>query len=311
VDINNNGANSVLIDSLRLTFTRGSYTGIDTIYTVPPVVPTGTNFIDTLYVNIENTSPTGIAILNANVFTRDSLTDEPIDDLSSDDTDVWLIQEDVNILITNVTPTQVSQGQVFQPQINLQNTGQARLVVDTTLTRLQINGSTRSLTHTLIIEGLATETLTFEADSVGAVPATYPFNLTLNGIENGAVFDSTFTLLIDSLTLQTPSNIVIDSLIASVDTVTQNWDTTATLYLTNTGQADFILDSIMVDPYGSPLTITPGLPDTIQGDSSDAFLLNINIPALAATGTETLEPLVYGRDINSDSFIVSPDMLLT
>jgi len=119
-------------------------------------------------------------------------------------------------------------------------------------------------------------------------------------MKNNSIYNR-ITTLGDSLVLQSPSNIIINSLIVSIDSVTQNWDTTATLIAGNSGQADFVVDSIKVNPYGLPLDITPALLDTINGDSSQSYVLNINIPSSATTGLQTLRPYIYGRDINSNT----------
>ncbi len=297
VRVGNSGNNSVIVDSLRLAMIRGLYVDSTLILTPGTVLDSASTALYDFYVTIDSLSPTGIEILNARVYGRDSFDNSDVSDVNSDTTDTWLIQRAVTLAMIAVSPVEVSQGQVISPQVRLRNTGDARLVVDTSQTRLQVGGVPRSLTDVLLLAGNSLDTLVFATDSVLSAPGLYPYQLRVVGVENGSSYDRVFTLT--DLLVESAGALVIDSLVASADTVTQSMDTLVTVYVSNTGEADVFVDSVTVSPYGEPLSLNPAIPFSLAGGSSQGFISRVNIPALADTGQITMTARTQGRDANS------------
>jgi hypothetical protein len=194
VRVGNSGNNSVIVDSLRLAMDHGLYIDSTLVLTPGTVLDSASTAQYDFYVEIDSLSPTGIEILNAMVYGRDSFDNSEVSDINSDTTDTWLIQRAVTINVLAVSPLEVSQGQVITPQIRLRNTGDARLVVDTSQTRLQTGGVPRGLTDVVVLSGNSTDTLVFATDSVLSASGLYPYQLRLVGVENGSTYDRVFTL---------------------------------------------------------------------------------------------------------------------
>jgi hypothetical protein len=298
--VENSGTNSVTIDSLRLTMNRGLY--IDSTLNLTPgsVLASGSRGEFDFYVSVDSNSATGIATINAAVFGTDTVTG-PVSDLSADTTASWLIQRRVTIAIASATPTAASIGQVITPSIDLSNSGTAELRVDTSQTILQSSAfsSDLKLSAPLTIAGGGSYTLDFNAGAADGPSAMHPYTLRLVGTENGSLFDNTY-ILNDSLTLTAPAQLVIDSLVASTDTVSQGMDTLVTVYVSNPGETDLVLDSLINTPYGVPTSVTPALPETITGGGSASYDLVVDIPAAATTGLIALDAIGLGRDFNSN-----------
>ncbi len=302
VRILNSGNSAVIVDSLKLMMTRGLY--IDSTLIIEPgtVLSAASQNTYDFYVALDPASPNGIETINAAVFGRDSVTTGGVSDLAADTTATWLIQRRVNIIASNISPTQVSVGQSIQPQLDIRNTGQANLVVDTSQTRIQSNGFNLGLNDILTIEGNGNYSVTFNNDVISGLPGNYPYILNLVGTENGATFNQSIELS-DSLLVQGAAAITIDSVVASTNTVSQDMDTTVTVYISNTGQADAIIDSIIVNPYGEPVAISPTLPNVLAGGASVGYQTTVRIPAAATTGNIILTARTEGRDANTGLLI--------
>ncbi len=295
----NSGNNSVVIDSVRLNTIRGLYIPA-TVFQQPAITldSASTTAIQFL-VQLNAASPSGVEMINASVYGRDTFTDSPVSDVGADTTDSWLIQRAVNIVYSAVTPTLISRNQLIQPEVQLQNTGQADLDLDTSLTRLQVDGQSFPVQNFTVIPGNSTPNLQFNQAAMTAAAGIYPYSLRLVGHENSSSFDRTI-ILGDSLRIQTVANTIVQGLVVSTDTVTQNMDTTLTVTIGNTGQASVVIDTLRTIPYGDPLAVTPALPFTVNGGGTRAFDLRVHIPGSAPAGNTTISAQVYGYDINSN-----------
>ena len=255
--VKNSGANSVVIDSLRLVMTRGTY--IDSTLFLKPesVLASGMSGNFNFYVSVDSNSVTGTATINASVFATDSVTGS-VNDFSADTTASWLIQSRVNIVLTSISPLQASIGQNVAATVNLNKSGTATLIVDTSLTVLQSTAFSRDLklNTPLTINAGGQYTLNFNPDITAGSSGKHPYSLRLAGIENGSLFDKTY-LLADSLNLTAPAQLLIDSLVASTDTVSQGMDTLVTVYVSNPGETDLLLDSLISTPYGQSISVAP------------------------------------------------------
>ena len=309
--VENSGSNSVVIDSLQLLMTRGTY--IDsTLYLTPgSALTSGTRGNFNFYVSVDSNSATGIETINASVFATDSVTG-PVSDLSADTTASWLIQNRVTLAIGSASPTTASIGQVISPTVDLSNSGTADLIVDTSLTVLQSSafGTDLTLTAPVTITGGGPYTLNFNSGTADGASGTHPYSLRLVGTENGSIFDNTY-ILNDSLILTAPAQLVIDSLVASTDTVSQGMDTVVTVYVSNPGETDLILDSLINTPYGTPTSVNPSLPATISGGNSGIYDLVVDIPTAATTGLISLDAIGQGRDANSNQTLFDSSATVT
>ncbi len=90
----------------------------------------------------------------------------------------------------------------------------------------------------IVIEGNTTYDLNFNNDNISGPAGRYPFTLNLFGNENGSFFNRSI-IAGDSLLVQSPAVLVIDSVVAARDTVSQEMQDNLNIYLRNTGQAAY------------------------------------------------------------------------
>jgi hypothetical protein len=309
VRVENAGSNPVIVDSLRLRMKKGNY--VTGTLSLRPGTTLGSSSSAqfNFSVSAQPSSPTGIEVLNASVYGRDISSGAQVSDTSAEQTDTWLIMSAVSVASNSISPTQISPNQLVSPSVQIRNNGQAMLQIDTSRTRLQSGLYSRSLTTQPVLNGNSTIDLNFSPILINDAPGKYPVFLHLVGNENNSYYNQNI-LMPDSLWIQSPATVVIDSIVAGVDTVTQGMSAAMKIYARNTGEADLLLDSLTINPYGTPASLNPAAPLTMTGGSAVAFDATVDIPVSAVTGLLKLDAAAYGRDANNNASVSTPGALL-
>ena len=120
--LNGSPTNTIRIDSVSLSISRGTYSSL---FVLPGfnLGPTD-NAVFTVNVDVLSSSVSGVATIDASVYgvdLDDNLND--ILDVGADLTASWLVQQAVDISITDNTPIQVSTNQAFVTELTVVNSG--------------------------------------------------------------------------------------------------------------------------------------------------------------------------------------------
>lgn len=315
VTVRNGGPTQVRIDSVLLAFSRGTYTNTFIAPASGNVLAPSTQDTFQVNVGIAAGSASGVSTINANVRGWDLDKGQPINKNGASSGDSWLIQKAVNLFITNNSPTVVSTNQPLSHQLIVKNSGEARLVIDTTNTVLYPNGSPGlsvklSGSTPLVIEGNQTVTLPFNSISYPS-SFTQPMVLNIMGTENSVPLNQLHSTP-NQLTVQTPAIMVINSTSSARDSVSQGETLPVTVQISNTGQAGLIVDSITSPEYGALSSVSPSLPYTIPGSGSQSFTGTVDVSTGTSTGDVVLDVSATGRDANSnvavsDNAATTPD----
>ncbi|RMH63466.1 MAG: hypothetical protein D6677_07120 [Calditrichaeota bacterium] len=303
VNIRNGGANPVQVDTVRLSINGGSYADSSLVIYPNEILQASTSKVYTLYVDVLATSSSGVATLNARVEGVDQNTAQQISDASAATTDSWLVQQAFNATLTDNTPTQVSTGQTIASVVTVVNSGEARLVIDSSQTTLYPKNSPTNFVKLaanspLVIEGKQTVDLIFRP-TVSTVAFTDSLILYMQGTENNDGYSRQLTAP-NLLTVQDKAVMVIDSTVAARDSVSNDQQENVTIYLRNTGQADLVVDSLIFAQYGVPVSLSPALPYTVSGGSGTNFDAVLDV-GRAGTGTISLDARGVGHDGNSNA----------
>ncbi len=305
VRLRNDGQQAVQLDSVRLNMSKGSYDPQSlfqaTDKRLDPAESDTVNFL----VDV-NATPvvTGLASLNATGYATDTYDGHLLTDAGADTTDSWLIQEQVTIEIVDNWPGTISSGQYMEPTVTVNNTGDATLNIDTSRSRLQSSDNpafSRQLISPLTIRGNSENVaLNFKGKETIFDPGTYALELVLVGTENDYPYndEETGQPAPNSLVIQSTASIRIDSVIAEAEMISQGADTTISVVVSNTGEADLLLDSLIIEPYGLPSAVAPKLTTVIAGLAQSRFSLDFSLPEDAALGVQTLDARAVGRDQN-------------
>jgi len=305
VSVNNGGENPVRIDSLKLNISRGSY---DSLAIYPGVVISPSETRDfTVFVDVSPTSSSGVATINAAVFGEDQNTLEVISDGDAENTDSWLLQKAVDVTITDNAPVLVSTGQTFATTLTVRNNGEARLLIDTSQTILFLKsdpGTSVKLgpASTRILEGRQTAQLLFE-ERTAINAGTDSLILDLYGTENSVAYFDSHTAP-KTFTSEAQAVMVIDSVVAAADNVSQGETETVRVVVTNAGTAGLVIDSLILDTYGTGESISPALPYTLDGGLQQSFAITVDVNDQTPTGTIILDARGSGRDANSDADVI-------
>ncbi len=298
--IRNDGHNSVQIDSVKLTFSNGSYDPATIKRTVSKIINVGQSDTVQFHVTVDANSGTGTASINGQAYGHDTFSQVLVQDTGADTTDSWLIVEAANLAAEAFQPSQISSGQYIRPWVIVSNSGQAVLTFDKEQTILYIENQPsfyRKLVRPSYLAGGATDTLFFEADTASGPSGQYDVQLRTIGWENHSYFADTLNMP-NQLTIQTGADLVIDSVLAKADNISQGTDTTVVVTINNNGQATLLIDTLYLSAYPDIAEITPALPAEISGNGRQRFTLRFTVPTNDPTGTKTLDAVARGRDQN-------------
>ncbi|KAA3615015.1 MAG: hypothetical protein D8M58_11225 [Calditrichaeota bacterium] len=301
VTVQNGGDTNVRIDSLALSVSRGSY---DSLYVLPGdvLIPSeSAQYI--INVDVAASSISGVATLDASVLGVDLGNGSvQISDANSDSTASWLVQQAVDIAISDNSPVQVSTDQPFVTKLTVVNSGEARLEIDTSATKLYpkdtpANFAKLADSSITIIEGNQTVQLVF--NSTTSSPAFVDsLKLELVGVENNDTYNNIHTAP-NEFVVQSQAVMSIASTDAVADSVSHGQTEQVTITIDNSAQAGLVVDSLIINEYGKLINLSPALPFTISGGSSQAFVADIDVTNLTATGDISLDVNGYGHDANN------------
>ena len=296
----NEGHNSVQIDSVKLTFSNGNYDASTIKRAVSKIIDVGQSDTLQFHVTVNSSSSTGTASINGNAFGHDTFSQVAVEDVGADTTDSWLIVSAVNLSTNEFQPAQISSGQYMEPWVIITNSGESVLNFDKDQTILFIENQPsfyRKLIRPGYIDGGATDTLFFEGDEASGPSGQYNVQLQVKGQENHSYYADTLDIP-NQLTIQTGADLVIDSVLADAENISQGTDTAAVVVIKNDGEATLLVDTLYLSNYPNISEITPALPAEVSGNGSRHFTLYFTVPADDPTGTKTLDAVARGRDQN-------------
>ncbi len=229
--------------------------------------------------------------------------------------DSLFIQSDaeVSYVTGSINPVTVSEGQTATIRLSVKNDSLAAVTLDPNKTYFKFGADSVNLANSQVISGSGdTSQLVFRSLNVASLSGTYAGSLYLWGTENGGRFADTLSLGTDSIRVQTAVNVTrltIDSVLIENDTTAQNSDTLKLrLKISNTAQASAILDSIRLS-YRRSGSAASGysvvntvfsLPDTLNGLTSNYYVIDVRIASSADTGSIVVDGYVRARDKNSN-----------
>jgi len=300
VRVENSGHYDIRVDSLRLNLQAQNYVASTLFRSVSRTLQPAQRDTFMFSVSVRTDAVSGTQSLNASAYATNLYDQSVVSDLAADTTDSWLVQQAVAVVVTDNQPVRISSGQNVSPTALVRNDGEADLLADTSKTRLEITGNpsfSRKLIGPTLIPGNSSTMLYFESGEGSGASGSYSVELHLEGTENHSHYSNNLPAPND-LTIQSQATLVIDSVVAAAENITQSADTTLNVYISNTGEAALIVDTVQVIPYGSYSSITPPLPYTISGSARQRFEVRLTVPSDAATGAQTLDARAVGRDSN-------------
>ncbi|RMI08963.1 MAG: hypothetical protein D6681_07535, partial [Calditrichaeota bacterium] len=255
VRLRNKGNAPLLLDSLQLTFVPpGNYVGSDTLFLpLPLTINPGQSAVVPLSVDVPAGNTPGLVSLNARAFGRDAHSGALIQDAGADTTDSWRLVTPAQLVFTGITPSQVTTGQTVAFQVQLKNSGQATVLLDSTTTFLVFQSDTIFLDrHTLVAGNGAITTLQFDTAVLTVAPVFSIINGSLvanNIFENGFTRDTTFTPV--QLDVFHPAAVTVQAFTAP-DTVGQEQSFNVQLTLSNpvVNNAEAVIDSLIIPELG-------------------------------------------------------------
>ncbi|NIM18997.1 MAG: hypothetical protein GTO51_01270 [Candidatus Latescibacteria bacterium] len=252
VAVKNLGPLPATIETVDLTFSFGSY-GVRTALGLPRVIGFNETAQVTVLVPIGSSSPIGMSTIDA--FVSGQTGGQTVFDLSLAPylpLPEWTIQAGATIeyIAGSLQEPIVSSGNVYAFSVELKNSGDATVTLDTLLTKLSFTDGIETyealLAQTAALAGGATQRVEFDSTMVplSFIPGDYDVEIHLEGVENGGPFvDSVRTSdKTDYLTVVTPASVspVLGSL--SPDRVSRSTSVFFEIEVQNTGGASVVLN---------------------------------------------------------------------
>jgi hypothetical protein len=231
--IRNSSSSTVLVDSLKLTFSSGSYLRTDT--TITPALVLGANESSPINfaVDVPGSNVPGIATLNGQVFGRDSVSGSPLSDLGADTTDVWRLVTAAQLSFVSIAPDSLSNGQLTGFSVLVNNGGQATVAYGDSVTFLDFNGTQIFSTQSGLISGGGNTLLSFASSVISQPVGLVNGSLEITDFtENGFQKDTTLSPV--SITVFDSALLVLNS-VTGADTVSQDMNLDLAIQLTNSG----------------------------------------------------------------------------
>ncbi|MFQ5583357.1 MAG: hypothetical protein ACE5GL_02840, partial [Calditrichia bacterium] len=289
--IKNSGSAAVLIDSVKLTFSAGTYLFTDTLFSPPLVLGANQSTVVDFSVAVPPGNTPVVATMNGEVTGRDSLSSTAIGDQGADTTDTWRLVTPAQLTFLSISPDSVSNGQVVSFTTRVQNGGQATVVYRDTSTYLDFSGSRFFVSGEGEIVGLSTTSLTFTASTINLPLGNLNGSLVINSfLENG--FEKDTTLSPVALTVFDSAQVSINS-VTGADSVSQDMNLDLSVLLGNggAGNADAVIDSVVIEEFGFSQAL-----DSVLGGSGN---LTLNISPFVSnsfSGTVPYVVRVYWHD---------------
>ncbi|HGY56630.1 MAG TPA: hypothetical protein ENK44_13050 [Caldithrix abyssi] len=299
MQVRNRSFYSVTVDSAALQFTPGQ----DVSQTPQAGNPTtiAADQVADFYFTADVAANAATGTVSVDGYIDGNINGKTVYDHNADQTDQFTIVQPTTLTYESFSPDTVSEQQNTAFTMDVTASGTFDIILNTDSTRLVFGSDSFLLDGPQTLYTGVTTTLSFAAKNLTIPAGRYNGLLYIYGEENGQTKQDTLDTgtKSDTLTVQTPAVLVIDSLLAAADTVSQNSDTLVNVYISNTGEATLELTSLTVSPYGTPQSITPALPVMIGGASQQVLSARVHIPSDATTGNTTLDATAQGTDVNS------------
>ncbi|MBI4868834.1 MAG: hypothetical protein HY816_17995 [Candidatus Wallbacteria bacterium] len=196
-----------------------------------------------------------------------------------------------------------TQGQSFTATVDVRNTGEA--TANVSAITLAYGGSgltvTPSPANPTTISGGVTATFSFTVAVSGAAsPGAHAASVSISGTDANSASPISGTLATaGSVNVQTAATFSVGSLVAP-STVSLGQTFTATVPVTNTGQATANVSSAFLQFTGSGLTVTPiSAPTTIPGLSTANYTYSVSVQLGSAQTARSALFSIFGSDANS------------
>ncbi len=231
---------------------------------------------------------TGVYTLDGTFQGTVVLTGSTVQDNSANTTDSFEVISGaaVSYVANSLTPRQVNSGDSVSLSLQILNSGQANVFLQSPATYLAFGSDAYVLQGNQTLTGNATSTLTFTRDLVQSAPNATPYlpTLYLSGLENGAVYLDTLSAIADGITVFSIPIVQVQDFNIEGGSVSQGQgNVTLTFTINNLNNppqprdniiinspADIILhhqtpgnfNPVLVSPLPAafPITITPGVP---------------------------------------------------
>ncbi len=237
-----------------------------------------------IFIGVVPVTDSGLFPVMARVAGRDLNSSLPVQ-ATPPQTPTLEVQNPPNLMAMakSIQPAYVSGGTVYRFQINVMNTGGASVLLDPAQTRFSFSDGTTSYSALLddsfgaSLSGGSTRTLYFRFKDLLATikPGTYQPHLALAGSENGNSFSDTLDLAANRITVASPREVMITSLVSGVETVTagQSSPWTIDLQIRNNGSSTLRLDSTRIVFYRNSVDVSDAFalvkPDTFTSGGAE------------------------------------------
>ncbi len=249
VRVKNSGEATLMLDSLQLTFSAGVFQGTDTVFTPALQIPAGSQQVITFRVDVDTSNTSQRVTINARGSGYDANSIARTRDSGADTTDSWQMVTPANFVYQQITPAEVSNGQVVGFVVDIQNTGEATAVLQADSTALVFGSEVFLLANNTRVPGNSTQSLQFIPRAINLPVGVQNGVLEIaNYHENG--FSKSTSLSPIPITVYDSARVTIQS-ISAPDTVSQNqtFDIVVTVFNDGTNNADGLVDSLVIPEF--------------------------------------------------------------
>jgi len=250
VRVKNTGNTPLLLDTLQVTFSTGSFAGQDTVFAPALEIAAGaTRQIDFAIDVLSSNSPRSVT-LNARGAGRDSHSNMRLTDSGADTTDSWRMVVPGKLIYTSISPNEVSNGQVVGFRVEVENEGQANMKLFAASTYLDFAGTRYYLKNDTWVEGNRIKYLYFENKTIQLPTGSIDGQLYANNYFENGFYKSTVLSPI-TITVYDSAKVVIHTITAP-DTVSQEQVFSIQVAVRNDGasRANAIIDSLLIPELG-------------------------------------------------------------
>ena len=294
VRVKNSGEAPLLLDSLRLQFSGGIFSGTDTVFSPALEIAAGGETVVTFSVTVDNNNTSQRVTLNAWGSGRDKNSNARTTDSGADTTDSWQMVTPADFVYQSISPSQVSNGQVVAFTVTLQNAGEANTLLQADSTALIFGTEVFQLAADTRVNGNSTRNLQFVAGTINLPVGTNNGTLEIrNYHENG--FSKSTSISPIPITVYDSAKVDIQQ-ISAADTVSQDQTFAITVTVFNNGanNADGLVDSLVIPEFG----IHRYVGETVSANTSLVLPTVSTVLDTSYSGTVPYTVQVKWRDVN-------------
>ncbi|HEY9069834.1 MAG TPA: hypothetical protein VIV61_06220 [Candidatus Ozemobacteraceae bacterium] len=315
VRIKNDTPVAISLSDLKLSFSLGSYTQVLSSPILSGSIPSGVASDATFTVDIWPDSPVGTATIQALATgTGGGFT---YADLDADQPHVWRVRSKAALQITAVdtTPVFVNKGQDVKIRMMISNTGESGFTFTGATMTFTLGTYTRILESPspgYCLDGLssmiATFLITIRPESPSGV-AIIDGTASGTNVFSGEIIGDAHSDILDSWTIQNPSEFILESVIASSLVYRGQVNIPVTLRVRNMGEAMARWETSALLPYFTlgnydavyPRNLPkPGSAIELYGGLATSAIYGVDINPLSVTGSSSVDARVAGTDSNTN-----------